>query len=93
MNWLEALSDLKLPELIQGSHPDGPEHGMCAMEMISFMERQPFSDKPKGVCDVLRGFTICVNDLLPHDERQKLKPVLPELVDTEVIPVAHGQIF
>ena len=83
MQWLEALGDLKLPDLIRGSHPDGPEHGMCAMEMISFMERQPFSDNPKGVCNVLRGFTICINDLLPHGERQKLKPILPMLVDTE----------
>ena len=86
MQWLEALNNMKLPDLIQGSHPDGPEHGMCAMEMISYMERQPFSDRPEGVCEVLRGFTICVNDLLPHDERQKLKPILPMLVDTAGSP-------
>ena len=84
MQWLQALNELKLPDLIQGSHPDGPEHGMCAMEMISFMERQPFSDKPTGVCEILRGFVIAANDTLPHDQRQKLKRILPSLVDTEV---------
>jgi hypothetical protein len=86
MQWLQALDELKLPPLIKGNHPDGPEHGMCAMEMISYMERQPFSDNPEGVCDILRGFTVAINDLLPHDERQKLKPVLPMLVDTKVEP-------
>lgn len=84
MQWLQALNELKLPDLIVGSHPDGPEHGMCAMEMISFMERQEFTDAPKGVCPVLRAFTIACNDSLPHDERQKLKRILPMLVDTEV---------
>ena len=83
MQWLEALNTMSLPPLIQGSHPSGPEYGMCAMEMIAFMERQPQTDSPKGVCHVLRQFTIAVNDLLPDAERQKLKPVLPMLVDTE----------
>ena len=86
MQWLQALNDLQLPPLIKGNHPDGPEHGMCAMEMISYMERQPFSDKPEGVCEILRGLTITINDTLDHNDRQKLMPVLPELVDTVVDP-------
>lgn len=84
MNWLKALDELKLPPLIKGNHPNGPEHGMCAMEMLSYMECQPFSDNPTGVCEILRGFTVAINDLLPDEERQKLKAVLPELVDTQV---------
>lgn len=88
MNWLQAINELKLPPLVSGNHAGGPEHGLCAMEMVAFMEGLPHSDQPECTCNVLRGLTITINDLMPDDQRQKLLPVLPELVDTVVGPGA-----
>lgn len=83
MQWLQAINDLQLPPLVSGSHPD-PATGLCAMEMIAFMERLPHSDRPECTCPVLREMTMATNDMLGHEDRQQLLPVLPELVDTNV---------
>ena len=83
MQWLQAIKEMKLPPLVAGSH-SGPEAGLCAMEMVAFMERLEHTDKPECTCKVLRGLTIVVNDILGDDDRQKLLPVLPELVGTVV---------
>lgn len=85
MKWLEAINEMKLPPLVQGSHT-GPEHGLCAMEMVAFMECLPHTDKPECTCNVISVFVIAVNDTLDDNERQKLLPILPELVDTVVDP-------
>lgn len=89
MNWLNAIKKMKLPPLVQGSHGD-PKHGLCAMEMVAFMECLPHTDQPECTCQTIRGFVICINDTLDDKERQKLLPVLPELVDT-VVP--EGKMF
>ena len=86
MNWLKAINEMKLPPLVSGSHTGGPEEGLCAMEMVAYMERLEHNDHPECTCKVLRGLTVCINDLLSDTERQKLLPVLPELVDTVVGP-------
>ncbi len=82
MNWLDAINELKLPPLVSGKHSGGPEEGLCAMEMVAFMERLEHTDRPECTCPILRDFVIAVNDTLNNQERQKLLPVLPELVDT-----------
>ncbi len=86
MNWIEAINELKLPPLVNGTHSGGPEHGLCAMEMVAFMERLVHTDRPECTCRVIREFVMCTNDILDDKERQKLLPVLPELVDTVVDP-------
>lgn len=84
MNWLQAINELKLPPLVSGAHSGGPEHGLCAMEMVAFMERLAHTDAPECTCKVITEFVICTNDILDDTQRQKLLPVLPELVDTVV---------
>ena len=84
MNWLEAINELKLPPLVSGNHSEGPEYGLCAMEMVAFMERLEHSDRPECTCQVIRDFVIATNDILIDTQRQKLLAVLPELVDTVV---------
>ncbi len=83
MNWLKAIKEMKLPPLVSGSH-SGPEVGLCAMEMVAFMECLSHTDKPECTCPVIREFVIATNDMLDDEQRQKLLPVLPELVDTVV---------
>ena len=83
MQWLQAITENRMPRLVQGAH-ESPENGLCAMEMVAFMECLPHTDKPECTCPVLTGFTIATNDMLSDEERQKLLPILPELVDTVV---------
>lgn len=79
MNWLNDLP--KLPKLSAGSHLAGsPE--LCAMELVAFMERLPHSDKPDCTCPIIGEFVRVGNDHMPDSERQKLLPILPELVGT-----------
>lgn len=63
-----------------GAHP-GPFSGLCFMEALSFIERQPHSDSCDNlvdpvVADVMRG----LNDSLPDDMRQRLNVFLPAVV-------------
>lgn len=84
MNWLKSLGldTLKLPPLAKGSHKD-PSSGLCAMEMVAFMERLPHSDRPECTSPVVAALVIWINDTLMHDERNALlMPMLPRVVGT-----------
>lgn len=75
------LSDLKLPKLEEGEH-DNANGGLCAMEMISFIEGEDHSAEPKCVCPVIIAFIVRLNDFFDNDERQLLWPKLEKLVGT-----------
>jgi len=80
-NFLEDLSTLKLPPLAEGAHIL-PEYGLCAMEMVAYMERLEHSDSPACTCPVIAAYVRQLNDLMPAEEREKLKPYLSRLVGT-----------
>src|SRR5882762_184273 len=81
MKWLEAIQTLKLPPLLMGAH-NNVSAGLCAMEMVAFMERLPHSDSPSCTCPVFAAYTRGVNDFFSDADRQKLLPYLPRLVGT-----------
>ena len=83
-NWIDP--SWKLPPLRKGNH-SSPDEGLCAMEMVAFIERLPHSDRPKCVCPVIGEFVRGVNDLLDFDDRQALMPILWRLPGT--VSVAH----
>ena len=80
-NWLTPYQHLTLPPLSRGNHAS-PGDGLCAMEMVAFIERLPHSDRPECTCPVLAAYVRRLNDLMPVFERQRLKPLLPRLVGT-----------
>ncbi len=80
MNWND-YKQLTLPPLQKGAH-DNPEEGLCAMEMVAFIERLPHSDHPPCTCPVLAAFVRRTNDRMTPNDRQKLLTVLPDLVGT-----------
>ena len=88
MNWLDDLKTLKLPPLSKGKHRS-PEDGLCAMEMVAYLERLPHSDAPECTCPLLREYVIKINDMCSDSDREKLKPYLPRLVGT--VSPAHKQ--
>src|ERR1700676_5377451 len=81
MNWLEQINELRLPQLKTGAHTD-PLDGLCAMEMVAFIERLPHSDKPPCTCPVIGAYVRRLNDNMSAEERQSLLAYLPRLVGT-----------
>lgn len=79
--WLQKITSIRLPLLAAGSHRT-PEAGLCAMEMVAFMERLPHNDSPPCTCRVLTRYVQTLNDALYNPERQRLLPYLPRLVGT-----------
>ena len=81
MNWNDEIKNLRLPPLKRGAH-SSPEAGVCAMEMVAFLERLPHSDAPECTCPVIAAYVRGINDMLPDGERNRLLPYLPRLVGT-----------
>jgi hypothetical protein len=81
MNWLDIIADIQLPKLAGGKHDD-PSRGLCAMEMIAYMERLEHTDAPPCTCPVIAAYVRGINDLMPEAQRQRLLPYLPRLVGT-----------
>ena len=73
--------DLSTLTLKKGGH-SGPGDGMCLLEAAAYMAGEDWSDHPECVCTVLGSFGRNLNDVLPDDKRQLLKPLLPELLST-----------
>jgi hypothetical protein len=76
------LAELPSIMLKAGAHTDFSS-GVCAMEMVSWLAQEPFSDHPECTCPVLGTFVRSWNDSLPDDRRTVLlAPFLPRLVGT-----------
>jgi len=77
---LERLSTIMLK---RGMH-DSFESGACAMEALSWVTGQPWSDHPPCVSPVLGAFMRSWNDCIPDDVERTalLLPLIPNLVDT-----------
>lgn len=66
-------------QLKYGSH-QRRDDGMCAMELVAFLAGEEHTDHPDCACPVLTGYTIRLNDAMPEEWRQQLKPYLPLLI-------------
>lgn len=70
-----------LPLLARGRH-SGPAHGACFMELASMLAGERFSDGPRCSDPVLAAFARGVNDALDDECRQRLLPLVPDVVGT-----------
>ena len=78
----DRIEQLAAMSLSSGSHASF-EHGACAMELVSWIAGEPWSDSPSCACPVLTAFVVSWNDGLPTDDRDRLlKPLIPSLVGT-----------
>ena len=77
---METLS-LDTLHLDKGAH-DSRDEGVCIMEAVAWYASEDHSDAPKCVSPVLRVFGANLNDVLPDDRRQLLRPLIPVLVGT-----------
>lgn len=64
-----------------------PAEGMCAMEAVSFISGEPFSEYPDCACPVVTTFVIGFNDSLPDNaSRDKwIKPLIPFIVGSRAL--------
>ena len=77
------MTKLNLDTLIlaKGGH-DSPDDGACLLEAASMLAGEPFGDMPVCVSPVLIAYGQGLNDALPDDKRQLLKPYVPQLLNT-----------
>ena len=70
-----------LPVLSRGAHTS-PKAGACAMEYVSFLAGEEWSDSPACVHPVIAAMARSVNDRLGDEERQTLLPLLARTMGT-----------
>ena len=72
----------RVKTLDRGGH-DKFSDGVCVMEAVAYVARQPFSDTPECVCPVIGAFMRSWNDGLPDEDRTALLlPLIPRLINT-----------
>lgn len=74
--------NLDLLTLSTGSHGPNDNYQMCLEEAAAWMAGEPWSDHPQCVCPTLAAFGRELNDRLPDDKRQLLKPFIAEQIGT-----------
>jgi hypothetical protein len=77
----QRIAELDRFVIARGGHAD-LEAGACAMELVSWLAGEEFSDHPKCTSKVIGGFVIRWSDAMNDEDRQILKPLLPRLVGT-----------
>lgn len=68
-------------ELKNGAHASLNE-GSCVMELVSYIAGEPWSDSPQCACPILTKFAIRYNDCVGDIQRQKLKELIPLLLNS-----------
>ncbi|MFL6136418.1 MAG: hypothetical protein ACJ74O_01265 [Frankiaceae bacterium] len=68
-----------LPVLDRGSHVH-PDDGACFMEFASVLAGERFSDRPRCTHPVLAAVARAVNDAVGSRTRQRLVPMIPDVV-------------
>ncbi|MGH6654434.1 MAG: hypothetical protein ACRDVE_04425, partial [Actinocrinis sp.] len=81
---LAFVRDLDLDALVldSGGHDQNTEGQMCLLEAAAYVAGEEWTDQPQCVCPTLATFGSSLNDVLPDDKRQLLKPLIPELLGT-----------
>ena len=69
-------------ELVSGSIGDPGEGRMCLMSLVAFLAGEPHSDAPGCASPLIQAFAVVVNDHMPHEARQRLKPFAPRIIGT-----------
>ncbi len=78
---MKQTIDLDKIMLKVGAHEDLND-GACVMELVSFMAGEKWSDNPECSCPVLAAFARRINDRMNDEYRQKLKPLIPKLLNS-----------
>jgi len=73
--------DLNLITLDTGAHKTR-EDGVCLLEAVAWLAGEPHTDNPTCASPILGAYGRSLNDVLPDDKRQELKPYAPLMLGT-----------
>jgi len=73
--------DLDTLTLAFGGHEDR-SNGLCLLEAVAWFAGEPHTDHPACVSPVLGAFGRSLNDILPDEKRQQLRPYITLLPGT-----------
>ncbi len=73
------IQDLWKYDLRRGSS-DHPRHGACLFDAGMWLVYGKIGDNPPCSCPIIRPYAIALNDRMPNNERQKLKPFILRVV-------------
>ncbi len=76
-----TMSQISVPWLRKGKG-ETPADGGCILQVIDFVNRNEWTDRPPCVHPVIANLAIYVNDALPDGERRKLLDLAPRLIGT-----------
>jgi hypothetical protein len=68
-------------ELVRGVGDRWRGH-FCLMSFVALLSGEAHTDHPRTVSPVIRRFGIVINDEMPSDMRQRLKPFAPRIMGT-----------
>jgi len=74
-SWLKRL------KLQNGAH-GSPTDGLCLMEAAAYVAGREHGDHPPCVSPVIASFGRAWNDALDDKDRQMLKPLIPDILNT-----------
>ena len=67
--------------LAHGSHKS-PDEGLCLLEAVAYVAGEPHSARPACCCPILGRIGRALNDRWGDYERQRLAPLIPQLIGT-----------
>ena len=82
------LARLGEVELSRGGHEER-RGGLCLMELVAWAAGEAHSFLPVCCCPLLTAIGNALNDALPDHDRQRLKMLVPYLVDSASYPVSQ----
>jgi hypothetical protein len=90
----ERLAEIESYELHQGNGADLKT--ACVMQMVAYVAGEKWTDRPECACPILTRYAITLNDRLNAEHRQKLKPIIPLLIETrsdDALRIKRKQFF
>jgi hypothetical protein len=90
----ERLAEIESYELHQGNGADLKT--ACVMQMVAYVAGEKWTDHPECACPILTRYATTLNDKLNTEHRQKLKPIIPLLIETrsdDALRIKRKQFF
>ena len=81
--------------LSAGSH-ESIDEGACAMELVSYLAGEPWSDHPRCTCPAITAYAIGLNDRGPQWLRDVLRDLAPKMIGTRgsvSLQIARARLF
>jgi hypothetical protein len=69
-------------DLVSGMIGNPGDGRMCLMSFVAFLAGEDHSDAPECASPLIQAFGVRINDSMPYEVRQRLKPFAPRIIGT-----------